>query len=168
MFAVFSYIASTTTLVANLPNDFVPVILAFFGVGMVGGNLVGGWFADRSLMRTLGGMLTFNILVLALFALTAKHPVMLCLCVLLIGFGVALAPAVQTRLMDVAGDAQTLAAASMHSAFNIANAAGAWLGGLAVAAGYGYASTGWVGAVLGLAGLSVFAVSYRLDRTAPN
>jgi MFS transporter, DHA1 family, inner membrane transport protein len=52
----------------------------------------------------------------------------------------------------------------MHSAFNLANALGAWLGGLAIAAGYGYASTGWVGAVLGLAGLAVFAVSYWLER----
>lgn len=168
MFSVFSYIAATTTVVAHLPDGFVPVILAIFGVGMVVGNLLGAWFADRSLMATLGGMMTFNVAVLVVFALTASQPAMLCSCVLLIGFGVALAPAVQTRLMDVAGDAQTLAATSMHSAFNIANAAGAWLGGLAVAAGYGYASTGWVGAGLGLAGLGVFAVSYRLDRDARN
>ena len=166
MFAVFSYIASTATLVAGLPNDFVPVILAIFGAGMIVGNLFGSWLADRSLMATLGGMMAFNIVVLIIFALTAAQPVLLCCCVFLIGLGVALAPAVQTRLMDVAGDAQTLAAASMHSAFNIANAAGAWLGGLAIAAGYGYASTGWVGAALGLAGLGVFLVSYRLERSS--
>ena len=166
MFAVFSYIASTATLVAGLPSDFVPVILAIFGGGMVTGNLLGAWFADRSLMMTLGGMMAFNVAILVVFALTAAQPVMLCSCVFLIGFGVALAPAVQTRLMDVAGDAQTMAAASMHSAFNIANAAGAWLGGLAIAAGYGYASTGWVGAALGCGGLAVFVVSYRLEIAA--
>ena len=166
MFAVFSYIASTATLVAGLSNDVVPIILAIFGAGMVTGSLLGSWFADRSLMITLGGMMAFNVVVLAVFALTAAQPVMLCSCVFFIGFGVALAPAVQTRLMDVAGDAQTMAAASMHSAFNIANAAGAWLGGLAIAAGYGYASTGWVGAALGCAGLGVFAASWWLDGTA--
>ena len=123
MFAAFSYIASTATVVAGLPKDFVPVILAIFGTGMIVGNLLGAWLADRALMATLGGMMAFNVVILALFALTAAQPVLLCLCVFLIGFGVALAPAVQTRLMDVAGDAQTLAAASMHSAFNIANAA---------------------------------------------
>jgi len=159
MFAVFSYIAATATLVAGLPESFVPIILAIFGCGMIAGNLLGSLLADRALLATIGGMLAFNILVLAVFALTAQFPVMLCLCVFLIGFGVVLAPAVQTRLMDVAGDAQTLAAASMHSAFNIANAAGAWLGGLAITAGYGYASTGWVGAALGLAGLGIFAFS---------
>ena len=163
MFAVFSYVASTTTLVAGLPSGFVPVILAIFGGGMVAGSLLGAWFADRSLLLTLGGMMTFNIAVLVVFALTAAQPVMLCSCVFLIGFGVALAPAVQTRLMDVAGDAQTMAAASMHSAFNIANAAGAWLGGLAIAAGYGFASTGWVGAALGCLGLAVFLASCWLD-----
>ena len=166
MFAVFSYIASTATLVAGLPNDFVPLILAIFGAGMIVGNILGAWFADRSLMMTLGGMMTLNIMVLVVFALTATQPIMLCLCVFFIGFGVALAPAIQTRLMDVAGNAQMLAAASMHSAFNIANAAGAWLGGLAIAAGYGYASTGWVGAVLGLAGLGVFALSCWFERNA--
>jgi DHA1 family inner membrane transport protein len=61
--------------------------------------------------------------------------------------------------MDVAGDAQTLAAALNHSAFNIANALGAWLGGLAIAGGLGWASTGWVGALLALGGLFIFALS---------
>jgi len=164
MFAVFSYIAATATEVAGLPASFVPVILAIFGVGMVGGNVIGARFADRALMGTIAGLTTFNILVLATFAMTAASPVMLCLCVFFIGFGVAMAPAVQSRLMDVAGDAQTLAATSMHAAFNIANAAGAWLGGLAIAAGWGFAATGWVGAGLGVLGLAVFCVSWRLER----
>src|ERR1700726_1404436 len=73
--------------------------------------------------------------------------------------GVAIVPALQIRLMDVAADAQTLAASLNHSAFNIANAIGAWLGGLAIAGGLGWASTGWVGALLALAGLLIFVVS---------
>jgi DHA1 family inner membrane transport protein len=84
--------------------------------------------------------------------------------VLLIGTGFAAVPALQTRLMDVGREAQTLAAALNHSALNIANAVGAWLGGAVISAGYGWASTGWVGALLALAGLAVFAVSVALDR----
>ena len=171
MFAVFTYIAAAATRVAGLPESFIPIILAIFGLGMMAGMQVGSWLADRWLMKTMGSVLSFNILVFALFALTAQHALALCLMVFCIGCGAALAPAVQTRLMDVAGEAQTLAAASMHSAFNLANAFGAWLGGLAIAAGYGYASTGWVGAALGLGGLAVFAVSYwlegRAQRNAP-
>jgi DHA1 family inner membrane transport protein len=74
-----------------------------------------------------------------------------------LGTLVAIGPALQIRLMDVAGDAQTLAAALKHSAFNAANALGAWLGGLAIAAGLGWTSTAWVGALLGLGGLGMFA-----------
>jgi MFS transporter, DHA1 family, inner membrane transport protein len=79
---------------------------------------------------------------------------------------IAIAPALQIRLMDVAGDAQTLAAALNHSAFNIANALGAWLGGLAIAAGYGYESTGWVGALLALGGMIVFGATLLQERSA--
>ena len=164
MFAAFTYIAATATRVAGLHESFIPIILAIFGLGMMVGMQAGAWLADHWLMKTLGCVLSFNVLVFAVFALTAHHAAALCAMVFFIGCGAALAPAVQTRLMDVAGDAQTLAAASMHSAFNLANALGAWLGGLTIAAGYGYASTGWVGVVLGLAGLGVFGVSYALER----
>ena len=68
------------------------------------------------------------------------------------------------RLEAAQEDAQTLAAASNHSAFNIANALGAWLGGLVIAMGFGYASTGYVGAVLSLLGLGVFLVSVTVER----
>jgi MFS transporter, DHA1 family, inner membrane transport protein len=77
---------------------------------------------------------------------------------------VAIGPALQIRLMDVAGDAQALAAALNHSAFNMANALGAWLGGVAISAGLGWTSTGWVGALLALAGLAVFGASLAAQR----
>jgi DHA1 family inner membrane transport protein len=79
---------------------------------------------------------------------------------------VAIGPALQIRLMDVAGDAQTLAAALNHSAFNMANALGAWLGGVAISAGLGWTSTGWVGALLALAGLGIFGWAIASARAA--
>ena len=78
-----------------------------------------------------------------------------------IGLGGALGPLLQTRLMDVAGKAQTLAAALNHSAFNVANALGPFLGGIAIAHGYGLASTGLVGSGLALAGLAILLVAVR-------
>lgn len=82
----------------------------------------------------------------------------------LIGCGGGLATILQTRLMDVAEDAQTLAAALNHSAFNLANALGPWLAGLALAAGFGLPATGWVGVALALGGLAIWAVSMLVDR----
>ncbi|MBP2446698.1 MFS transporter [Rhizobium leguminosarum] len=164
MFAMFSYIASTTTEVAMLPETAVPIMLVLFGVGMNAGNFIGSWLADKSLLGTIGGSLVYNIVVLTTFSLTAANPYMLGLSVFLVGCGFAAGPALQTRLMDVAADAQTLAAASNHSAFNIANAIGAWLGGLVIAGGYGFAATGYVGAALSFLGLFVFAASARLER----
>jgi DHA1 family inner membrane transport protein len=76
----------------------------------------------------------------------------------------ALSPAIQTRIMDVARDSQSIAAALNHSALNIANALGAYLGGVTIAAGLGYLSPVWVGLILGLAGVGLAAFSFRAER----
>ena len=164
MFSVFSYIKPTLTEVAGLPLTGVPFVLALFGVGMVTGNLVGSRLADKNLMRTIGGLLVWSIFIMVLFVFAAQYIVTAAIATFLLGTIVAIAPALQIRLMDVAGEAQTLAAALNHSAFNTANALGAYLGGMAISAGFGWTSTGWVGAMLGVAGMVVFAASIALDR----
>lgn len=166
MFSVFSYIKPTLTEVAGLPLGGVPFVLALFGVGMVTGNLVGSRLADKNLMRTIGGLLVWSIMIMVLFVFAAQYIVTAAIATFLLGTIVAIAPALQIRLMDVAGEAQTLAAALNHSAFNTANALGAYLGGMAISAGFGWTSTGWVGAMLGVAGMVVFAASIALDRRA--
>jgi DHA1 family inner membrane transport protein len=164
MFSVFSYIKPTLIEVAGLPLGGVPFVLALFGLGMVVGNVVGARLADKSLMRTIGGVLAWSALVLILFVFSAHHVVAAAVNVFLLGTVVAIGPALQIRLMDVAGEAQTLAAALNHSAFNVANALGAWLGGVAISAGLGWTSTGWVGALLAVAGLGVFGLSLASAR----
>ncbi len=157
MFSVFSYVKPTLMNLAGLPEHGVPLVLALFGVGMVAGNLVGSRLADKALMPTIGGLLTWSAAVLLLFCFTAHHLWLGAFNVLLVGSAVALGPALQIRLMDVAGEAQTLAAALNHSAFNLANALGAWLGGITISLGLGWQSTGWVGMLLALGGLVIFA-----------
>jgi DHA1 family inner membrane transport protein len=164
MFAVFTYISPLITDVAGLGVGMVPVIMAIFGCGMIVGNIFGAKLADLSLMRTIGWSLVFYCAVLIGLSLTAHNPVMLGICCFLIGCSFVVGPALQTRLMDVAGDAQTLAAALHHSAFNVANALGALFGGLAISAGYGYGSMGYVGAVMAIAGFGVFMVSLTLEK----
>jgi DHA1 family inner membrane transport protein len=161
MFAVFSYIKPTLIEVAGLPLSRVPLVLALFGAGMVAGNIVGSRLADRSLMRTIGGVLLWSVLVLGTFGFAAEHVVTAAVSTFLLGTVVAIGPALQIRLMDVAGEAQTLAAALNHSAFNLANALGAWLGGVAISAGLGWTSTGWVGVLLAIAGLGIFVLAVR-------
>jgi DHA1 family inner membrane transport protein len=163
MFAVFSYIKPILTEVAGLPLARVPLVLALFGTGMVAGNVVGARLADRSLMRTIGGLLAWSVLVLAGFAFAAQHVASAAAATLLLGTIVAIGPALQIRLMDVAGEAQTLAAALNHSAFNMANALGAWLGGLTISAGWGWTSPAWVGVLLAFAGMGVFLLAKRAD-----
>ena len=164
MFAVISYVKPLLTEVTGLSVDAVPLVLALFGVGMVSGNLVGARLADKALMPTVGWLLAWSILVLGAIPFTAPYTIAICINVFLLGTIVAIAPALQIRLMDTAGDAQTLAAALNHSAFNTANALGAWLGGVAIAAGFGWTSTGWVGVLLAFGGVAVFAASLRMQR----
>lgn len=159
MFAVFSYIKPTMMEVTHLSVASIPFVLALFGAGMVAGNLIGARLADKALMPAIGGMLLWSAVVLGVFVYTAHHAWLAQVNVLLIGTIVAIGPALQIRLMDVAGEAQTLAAALNHSAFNMANALGAWLGGVTISEGLGWTSTGWVGLVLALGGLGVYAVS---------
>ncbi|WP_171962385.1 MFS transporter [Bordetella trematum] len=155
IFSVFSYIKPTMMELAHLPEAWVPAVLAMFGVGMVSGNLLGSRLADRNMEMTIRYVLVWAAVMLGAFYFTSHSAWLGSINVLLIGTVVALGATLQTRLMDVAGDAQTLAAALNHSAFNIANALGAWLGGVAIDAGLGWSSTGWVGALLALAGLAV-------------
>jgi len=164
LFAVYTYLASTLMVVTKMTAGAIPLVLAAFGVGMTAGNLIIPVFADRALMRTAGALLVWTALVLALFPLAAHAAWSVTLDVFAIGLGGALGTVLQTRLMDVAGRAQSLAASLNHSAFNIANALGPWLGGIAITAGYGWTSTGSVGCALALAGLCVWGLALATDR----
>ncbi|PCG10175.1 MFS transporter [Sphingomonas ginsenosidimutans] len=166
LFAVYTYLADTMAAVTKVSTAVVPVALAVFGVGMTAGNLIVPRFADRALLPTAAGVLVWSAASLMLWPFAAGHLWSVIVAVLLIGVGGSLGSVLQTRLMDVAGDAQGLAAALNHSAFNVANALGPWLGGMAIAAGYGWTSTGWVGAALALGGLAMLAVSWAVERRA--
>ena len=163
-FAAYSYVASIVTDVAGAPAAVVPVILIVMGIGMTIGNLVGGHLADRDLKRTMLAGLGALIVVQVLLALTAGALIALGLFIFLVGFvSSVLSPSIQTRLMDVAGDNQSIAAALNHSALNIGNATGAFLGGVVIAAGFGFVAPVWVGALLAASGLVLALVSFGLE-----
>jgi DHA1 family inner membrane transport protein len=166
-FAVYRYVAPAVTEYARLDPAVVPLALITMGLGMTVGNLLGGWLADRDLVRSM--FLGFGLFALSLlgYALTAANPVGMFVFLFAIGAtGAALSPAIQTRLMDVAGDSQTLAAAVNHSAFNIGNSLGALLGGAVVAAGLGYVAPAWLGLVACSVGAFLVAISVVTSRKA--
>ncbi|MGV9671949.1 MFS transporter [Gordonia sp. NPDC003504] len=160
MFAFYTYLNTALTSLAGLPVSLVPIALMLFGLGMVVGNIVGGIAADRNVALSILVGLTGTGLVLLLFALLVQNVWAALILTFFVGVGgTSMVPALQTRLMDVAEDAQTLAAALNHSALNIANAAGAWLGGVVIAAGYGYRAPSILGAALAVAGVVVLVAA---------
>ncbi|WP_445182298.1 MFS transporter [Pseudonocardia sp. Cha107L01] len=170
MFGGFTYIAFTLTEVSGFATTSVPWLLVLFGAGMFVGNFVGGKLADRALNTSLMVILALLTVVLVVFALTAQSKVMTIVSLLLMGaVGFASVAGLQLRIMGYAQDAPTMASGANIAAFNIGNALGAWLSGLAIGAGFGFVSPLWVGAGVTVAGLVVLvAGSVRPSRPVPD
>ena len=164
LFAVYSFLAPVLTEYTGATPASVPWVFAIFGLGILVGNLLGGWIADISLKAAAIGLLAWSAVFLAAFTFAATNFWLLSLVCFAIGMGGGLGPILQVRLMDVAGEAQTMAAALHHAAFNIANALGPWLAGLAITAGMGWTAPGWVGLCLALGGILILCVAFRLER----
>ena len=166
LFAVYSYVAPLATDVTGLPLAAVPLVLIVFGVGMTIGNFAGGRLADWSVRRSMYVFFAILAAALVLLGFTASIPAGLAAGVFLVGASsAALSPTIQARLMDVARDSQSIAAALNHSALNIGNALGALVGGLAIAAGLGYVAPIWIGLLLTIAGSVLAVTSFALDRS---
>lgn len=164
-FAVYTYVSPLVTEAAGAPAWLVPVVLVILGLGMTAGNLVGGHLADVNLIRSMFGLLVLLVVTQLLLALTAGWIVTVIVFVFAVAFASsAVSPTIQTRLMDVAGDNQSIAAALNHSALNTGNAVGAALGGAVIAAGLGFTAPVWVGLLLALGGLGIAALSIGLER----
>jgi DHA1 family inner membrane transport protein len=162
---MYSYVAPLVTREADLGRSAIPWFLLAFGIGSVAGS----WGAGRRPAggggrASVGGVQAGAAGRVRLRPL-AGVPAALWVLVLLVGvLGSVLAINFQLRLMHVAGDAQMLGAALNHSALNIANGLGAWLGAVVIANGHGYRAPSLVGAVLAVAGLGVFLVALRTQR----
>lgn len=164
VFAAITYIAPMATEIGGFAESSVTWLMVVFGVGMVAGNLTGGRFADRKLMPMLFTALGGLALVLLLFTFLASGKATTVAAVFLIGaLGFATVPPLQKRVLDHAHGAPTLASAVNIGAFNLGNALSAWLGGLVISAGFGYAAPNAVGAVLAAAALVLALVSRRLE-----
>ena len=168
MFAMYSFITPTMTELAGLDESYIPWVLAAYGIGMVTGMVLSGRVANR--VGVLKGIIVALALVGALLAVFGWAAQVLWLAVVMVFvLGVLpsiVVPLLQTRLLDVAHEGQSLAAALNHSTLNMANALGAWLGSLVLAAGWGYGAPSLVGAGLAALGVGVAVLSAVLERRA--
>ena len=168
VFAAFTYIAPILTDISGFAPAAVSPILLLFGVGLVIGNLAGGKLSDRRLMPTLVGSLVALAVVLVLFGLTNENKIASIIGVGLLGMAAfATVPPLQMRVLEKATGAPNLASSVNIAAFNLGNAAGAWLGGLTIDHGPGLHAVPYVAAILPLAGIAVALVSWRMDRRSP-
>ena len=167
VFAVYSYISPMMTELAGMSAAGVPLILALFGTGMTLGSLVVGPLADRALRPTIFGALASLAVVLVVFSFTVHNAWTAAVTVVVLGaVGFGVATPLQVLVMNKAERAPTMASASNHSAFNLANAGGAWLGGVGISLGLGLTSPALIGAVLAVAGLGIAVTAALLDRPA--
>lgn len=165
MFAVYTYITPTMTDVAGVPSVAIPWVLAVYGLGMTAGSLIAGPLVDKSIERSATGGMILSALVLAAFGAFTHIAAIAIIALFLIGIsGSMITTALQMRLFRESHDAPSLSAAMNHAAFNLANALGAWLGGIVITAGLGYRAPAWVGVGLCVSGLIVISVAIFLRR----
>lgn len=164
-FAVYSYLVPILTNVTGLSETSTTLVLALYGVGMTLGTLIAGPLTDRALRPTLYAGLALLAAALVTFSFTVHSTWPALVTITFIGaLGSFITTPVQMLLMAKAKEAPTMAAASNHSAFNLANAGGAWLGGLALSAGWGWTSPALVGAALAVAGLGLAVTGGLMNR----
>ncbi|MGQ4416110.1 MFS transporter [Streptomyces sp. SAS_269] len=165
LFAAYSYITPMLTDAAGFAETNVTLLLALFGVGATAGNLLGGRLADHSLRGTLFSGLASLAVVLLLFPVLMRAEWSAALSVALLGMAAFVTGSpLQLMVMEKAAAGPSLASSANQAAFNLANAGGAWIGGLALAAGFGVTSPALAGAVLAVLGLGVAGVAYAVDR----
>jgi len=169
-FSVYTYIREILADVSHAPENWMPFVLPLFGLGMVFGNLFGPRVALwMGLMPSIFWTLLWTFASFVIFYLLVGAPIGAAIAVFIIGANFMSQPSIQTRIMDVSPHARTLATALMQSVYNIANALGAYAGGLGlIAAGknihFGLMSTIWIGAAFALGGLLIFCYAWHDDR----
>ncbi|HCU85650.1 MFS transporter [Methylophilus sp. UBA6697] len=163
LFAVLTYVAPILTDVAHFSPAAISPVFLLFGVGMVIGNIIGAKLADIHLDKTLIGALMFIIAILVSFSFFAHQQIAVVALVGLLGIaGFAAVPSLQIKILEKANGAPTLASAMNIGAFNIGNAAGAWVGGLVITHGLGLTAIGWIAGCIVCVGLALAIIEMQL------
>ncbi|XWW47382.1 MFS transporter [Fibrella sp. USSR17] len=168
LFAWFSYIAPLLTEVAHFEASQITWILVLAGVGMAVGNLLSGLVADR-VSPIKATMLFLGLMVVSLIVVYYVSPFKIPLLAMTFITGAisfSLGAPIQILMIRAANGSEMLASSITQAGFNIGNALGAFFGGLPIAAGLGYASPQWVGAIMAFVGLLLAGVVYMRQQGA--
>lgn len=167
LFAVYSYLSAAMLATTQPPGWAVPVMLSAFGIGGTLGSIMSARLTIRlGIWRAALLLMVFMLATQGFAAWAVGSWGMMLLSSFLLGLGSGMVVPLQTRLMDVAGRAQSMAAAMNHAAFNAANALGPWLAGMALAAGWGWRSSGLVAMALSVAGMLALALAWWQARAS--
>ncbi|WP_321913071.1 MFS transporter [Paraburkholderia sp. J11-2] len=165
LFAVFTYITPILEDVTGFSPHEVTFVLLLFGLGLTVGSTLGGKLADWKLMRSLLTFLAMIAVVLAVFSLTMHDPVAAMATIFVWGIlAFAIVPPLQMLIVNRASAAPNLASTLNQGAFNLGNAGGAWIGGVAISAGAPLTALPWVGVVTAFAALALTLVSAQIER----
>lgn len=157
LFTWFSYITPLMTVVSGISQSNMAYVMILAGAGMVVGNLVGGYLSDRlspekTCIILLALMMTA---LLGVFLLSEYQNISLVLTFICGTLSMSVAPPINIMMMKAAPNSEMMAAAFMQAAFNIANAMGAFLGGIPLDQGFSYNYASLVGVFMTLIGLMI-------------
>ena len=165
LFAVFTYITPILEDVTGFSPHEVTFVLLLFGLGLTVGSTLGGKLADWKLMRSLLTFLAMIAVVLAVFSLTMHDPIAAMATIFVWGIlAFAIVPPLQMLIVNRASEAPNLASTLNQGAFNLGNAGGAWIGGVAISAGAPLTALPWVGVATAFAALALTLVSAQIER----
>lgn len=165
LFVLFTYIAPYLTDVSGVPAAHVTVVLFLFGLGSVVGNQVGGHFADRSIDRTLYVALASLAVALAVLTVMGDNRWFTTVWMVVVGAaGFSIIPPLASKLIGAASEAPHLAATVNIAGFQLANAAGAWIGSTALGVGASLAVLPALGAAFAAAAVALLVMNGVLAR----
>jgi DHA1 family arabinose polymer transporter-like MFS transporter len=148
LFAWFSYITPLMTEVVGVGQKYMAYVMVLAGAGMVVGNLLGGFLSDLiGAAKAIAILQLMMVLALiGVFLFSSHLPVVMVLTFACGGLSMSVSPSINILIMKAAPGAEMMAAAFIQAAFNLANALGAYLGGLPLEHGLPYNYPSIVGA----------------------
>jgi DHA1 family inner membrane transport protein len=167
MFAIFTYIAPMLEHVTGITGQGVSAVLLVVGLGMTAGNLLGGRLGDWKLMPTVIALLLAAAGVMVVMSGVLTNPMAAVAAIL--AWAVAnssIGTPMQMRVIQMAPGAPTLASTVNQGAFNLGNAGGAWISGVALTYGASYATLPLIAACIALAAAALAALSHSIERRA--